>query len=57
MVHTMCYVFCTDLGTNSDFYFIYHYVIGFVITGGECLLCTMHIEVLHKIDYVSPLKG
>jgi hypothetical protein len=37
MVLALPRVFCTDLRTDSDFYFIRHEVIGFYNRGGKCL--------------------
>ena len=38
MVFALRWVFCVDIGTDSDFCFIHHYVIGFYSRGGKCLL-------------------
>jgi len=37
MVFALLSVFCTDLGTDSDVYFIQHKLIGFYNRGGKCL--------------------
>ena len=43
VLSTQCiYVFCVDLRTNSDYFPIQHYLTGFYIRDGLCLLCSTH---------------
>jgi hypothetical protein len=54
MVLALRWVFCTDLGTDSEFYFMLHSLIGFYNCGGKCLLRgTDWFLILYKADYVS----
>ena len=39
MVLALRCVFCTDLRTERDFWFIHHWLIGFYNRAGKCLLC------------------
>jgi len=42
-----------DLGTNSDYFTVQHWLFGF-ITQTECVYCAVRAESLTKTHYVSP---
>jgi len=56
MVLALRSVFCTDLRTDSNFYFIHRYLISIYKRGGECVLSGM-VDTLYEADYVRTLNG
>jgi len=49
-------VFCGIFSTDSDFFFIYHKLIGFYNRGGK-VYSAVRTDSLYKADYISSLKG
>ena len=49
------YVFCVDLRTNSDYFTVQHWLVGFYNRDGQCLLRGTDWVFIYKIDVSSRL--
>ena len=51
------YLFCVDLRTNSDYFFLQHYLYRFFINKAESVYCAVRTVSLNRTDTDWSLKG